>query len=517
MIATAKGQRESVILDSNGQPIRLPRRVSASVVNSQDYIQRFRNRLNARYEAAETNDENENHWSMADGYSASRANRYSIRKRLRERARYERDNNSYLQGMCQTLANDTVGEGARLQVLTDNPQANKKLEAAFNSWAEEVCLAEKLRTLRITKAIDGEPFAQLITNNNLFHPVKLDLLEIEADLIHDMMSIETEQQVDGIKIDRNGNPTQYYRLREHPGGFMGGEVKGDWLDAKDMIHMFRRDRPGQYRGIPEITSALSLFASHRRFRFATVAAAETAAEFSAIMRTNAQVPDGPDELEGDALFASIPIEYRMMMTLPHGWDITQLRAEHPTTTYEMFDRRLLAEIARCLLIPVNLASGDSSAHNFSSARLDILMYRKAIDVERSYIESRCLRKLFYRWFEEAIYTNTLPPGLPPLYEIPIKWFWRSPLPVIDESKHANAIATALSSGQKIPSQVHQENGDDWEEIVLRGAQDYGVTVEEFKNRFFVGMNPNGQVVDDASEDESQESSKQAAKNSTGDA
>ena len=510
MIATAKSTRESSILDSSGQPFQLSRRVSSPVVNSVDYRNRFHQRLKARYEAAETNDENENHWSLADNYSAARANRHSVRKRLRERARYERDNNSYLQGIVQTLANDTIGQGPRLQVQTGDPTANAQVEAAFNSWADEICLAEKLRTLKITKVIDGEPFAELINNPDLSHPVKIDVLEVEADLVHAPMEMETDRMVDGVEIGRSGIPKRYYRLREHPGGFTGSDLRGDWIGAADMIHLFRRDRPGQYRGIPEIASALSLFASHRRFRFATVAAAETAAEFSAIMRTNAQVEDGPDVLDEEAIFESIPLEYRMMMTLPHGWDITQLRAEHPTTTYEMFDRRLLAEIARCLSMPVNLASGDSSSHNFSSAKLDILMYRKAVDVERSYFESRCLRRIFYRWFEEAIYTDLLPAGLPPLVAIPIKWFWRSPIPVIDEAKHANAIATALQTGQKIPSQVHQENGDDWEEIAERGAKDYGVTTDEFKKQIFTGLSTNGQVTDETPEDDPKEPAKQAA-------
>ena len=75
--------------------------------------------LRARFDAAQTTAENARHWAMADALSAAAAGTADVRRRLRERARYEVANNSYAKGIVLTLANDCVGTGPRLQLLSD--------------------------------------------------------------------------------------------------------------------------------------------------------------------------------------------------------------------------------------------------------------------------------------------------------------------------------------------------------------------------------------------------------------
>ena len=121
--------------------------------------------LRGRYDAAVTNAENARHWANADGLSADAAASPSVRRTLRNRARYEVANNSYARGIVLTLANDTVGTGPRLQLLTGDGQANRIVEQAFVRWAREIRLPEKLRTMRMAKATDGEAFAVLRYNS----------------------------------------------------------------------------------------------------------------------------------------------------------------------------------------------------------------------------------------------------------------------------------------------------------------------------------------------------------------
>jgi capsid protein len=71
-----------------------------------------------------------------------------VRRILRNRARYEVANNSYAKGIALTLANDTIGTGPRLQMLTDDAEANARIEDAFEQWSRAVDLAGKHRTMR---------------------------------------------------------------------------------------------------------------------------------------------------------------------------------------------------------------------------------------------------------------------------------------------------------------------------------------------------------------------------------
>ena len=139
--------------------------------------------IRARFNAAVTNTENARHWANADALSADAAANPDVRRTLRNRARYEIANNSYARGIVLTLANDVVGTGPRLQMLTSSDQVNRAVEREFDSWARQVGLAEKLRTMRMARAQDGEAFAVLVNNPVLDYEVKLDLRLIEADQI----------------------------------------------------------------------------------------------------------------------------------------------------------------------------------------------------------------------------------------------------------------------------------------------------------------------------------------------
>jgi len=209
-------------------------------------------RIHSRFDSAATTPDNRRHWANADALSADAAATAGIRQTLRNRARYEVANNSYAKGIVLTLANDTIGTGPRLQMLSDDDHANRVVEREFEQWTREVGLAEKLRTMRVSRCQDGESFCVMANNPVLDHPVKLDLRQIEADQVASPLGrMFEETEVDGIHLDRYGNPLAYDVLREHPGG-------NAWRSPSDfrtvpsphMIHVFRQDRPGQHRGIP---------------------------------------------------------------------------------------------------------------------------------------------------------------------------------------------------------------------------------------------------------------------------
>ena len=135
----------------------------------------------AKFDAAQTTPDNRKHWANADGLSPNAAVNPEVRRILRNRARYEVANNSYAKGIVLTLANDTIGTGPRLQMLTDDAEANARIEDAFEQWSRAVDLPGKLRTMRMARAETGEAFALLVNNPGVLSKVSLDLKLIEAD------------------------------------------------------------------------------------------------------------------------------------------------------------------------------------------------------------------------------------------------------------------------------------------------------------------------------------------------
>lgn len=433
-------------------------------------------RVKARYDAAVTTGDNLKHWSAADGLSSNAANRPEVRRTLRNRARYETANNSYARGIVLTLANDTVGTGPRLQLITDDADASHKIEMAFAAWAREVGLAEKLRTMRMARATDGEAFAILTSNPKLKHPVQLDLRLVEAEQIATpYFQQQSAGLVDGILFDKHNNPREYHLLRNHPGDTYGNPtLQFDRLPASSVIHWFRADRPGQARGIPDITPALPLFAQLRRFTLAVIAAAETAADFAGILYTDAPAGGEADQAEP---FEPIELEQRALVTMPGGWKMSQMHAEQPTTTYKEFKHEILNEIARCLNMPYNVAAANSSGYNYASGRLDHQTYFKSIRVEQSQLEAVVLDRILAAWFDEAaLVPNLIPVGVGPIVSWPHQWFWDSHEHV-DPAKEANAQATRLSSHTTTLADEYARRGQDWETQIRQRAKELALMAE----------------------------------------
>jgi lambda family phage portal protein len=432
--------------------------------------------VRARYDAAVTNDENRRHWANADGLSANAANSPEVRRILRNRARYEVANNSYARGIVLTLANDVVGTGPRLQMLSDSAPANRRIEREFTAWAKSVNLADKLRTLRVARAEDGEGFAILTSNPAITTPVQLDLRLVEAEQVTTpTLSVYGTQSIDGIVFDRFGNPVEYHILRQHPGDSVAGfGQEFDRLPAESMIHWFRADRPGQARGIPDIMPALPLFAQLRRFTLAVLGAAETAADFAGILYTDAPANGEADSAEP---FEPIELEKRALLTMPGGWKMSQLEAEQPATTYAEFKHEILNEIARCLNMPFNVAAGNSSGYNYASGRLDHQTYFKAIRVEQSQLEVTVLDRILAAWFDEAaLVPGLLPDDLPPIASLAHQWFW-------DGHEHVDPAKEALAQSQRLANHTttlaheYARQGRDWEEALRQRAKEVALMRE----------------------------------------
>ena len=390
--------------------------------------------VQARFDAAQTTRDNHRHWAAADHLSADMEASPEVRRTLRMRSRYEISNNSYAKGLVQMLANDTIGTGPRLQMLTSDESFNDEVETSFMRWAEAVHLPSKLRTMRMARCQDGEAFAILATNPKIRHPVKLDLTLVEADRISgELRLLEDERSVDGVYFDQWGNPVSYRVLKYHPGDvrYMPGD-EAVLVPAEYMIHIFRQDRPGLHRGVPELTAALPLFAQLRRYNLAVLSAAEAAADFAAILYTDAPPNGETDEVEP---MDSIPLERNMMLTVPAGWKMGQLDPKQPASNHSEFVKIILSEIARCAV------------------------------VDRSFWESEVLNRIFEVWFREYLLT-TMQPFMPERHT----WFWDG-FPHVDPGKEASAQEKRLANHTTTLAAECAKDGRDYMSVLHQRAKE----------------------------------------------
>ncbi len=467
------------------------------------------NDLAARFDAASMSPEARRHWAGADNLSADAALQPSVRRLIVSRNRFEANNNGYMGGILETLADDTIGTGPRLRLMYDDPDLDistdtqaagtlHRRERRFYKFSKAIHLASKLRLARLAKARDGEVFFQKAINPGVRNECKIDLILFETEQVSSGLCGENQstykngapKEVDGIIYDKFGNPEQYRFYREHPGA-LTGTTDSYLVPAHAVIHYAHLRRPGQHRGLPELTAGLTVFNDLRRYGNSVLAAAETAAVISFLLETDI-IPD-QEEFNLDAELDEngkrikqlnftdiVPMAKNAGVALPEGWKGKQLKAEQPTSTYCAFSDAKLNEAARAISMPFNVAKGNSSGYNYASGRLDHQVYHRKIAVERQNIEEFILDDIFEQWekFDRAFH----PEDYNEEWEVDHKWMWDG-FEHCDPAKEANAQTTRLQNGTTTLAEECAAQGRDYEQILRqrgrekRLAQKYGIETE----------------------------------------
>ena len=218
--------------------------------------------VRGRYDAARNAPENAEYWASADALSANAANNPVVRNTLRNRSRYEAQNNGYCKGLIRGRRNDLIGTGPRLQLtlpdtwtetyedpdfgveqqreVTTPAGAARQVERLFRKWMDAADIAQDLRVMSETTDRDGETFAVLVTNPGVDGAVKLDLRLYEAEECSTPDLLWNDPlRIDGIVFDAHLNPVEYHFLKRHPGdnGWLP-TWEYDRVPANHVIHWF---------------------------------------------------------------------------------------------------------------------------------------------------------------------------------------------------------------------------------------------------------------------------------------
>lgn len=421
-----------------------------------------------------------------------------MRKTLRERSRQEVDNNGYAGGLVEKLGNALVGACPRVQVrmpetwtdpdfdtqMTLPAGAARAVELAFAKWAKSRGLGQKLRLLDNAAVRDGEGFALLVSNPGPGEeplPANgpppsptaptLDVRLYETDQVDTPFMDWTDRNAfPGGRIDDNGNVTEWHFLKAHPGSnvWVQNYLDFDRIPAGRVLHWFKPKRAGQLRGVPEITSGVSMYAILRRWRLAVLGAAELQASIAGVLETD--LPPGEycttvDEMD------EVDIPRRKLLTLPAGQKAKAFETNQPTANDGQFQGNVLTEAGAGVNAPRNIATNSSAEYNYSSGRLDVGLFRDGMKVRRHDFVTSILDPLFVAWLAEArLIPGYLPKGLPPVELWVIDW--RFPGFVsLDPVKDATTDDLRLKNGTTTYAEIYAENGEDWEEAFEQQARE----------------------------------------------
>lgn len=396
---------------------------------------------------------NREHWRGADSLFPDQRNNPLNRAILRSMARYEYDNNPWLNGLVNQISEDVVGTGARLQITNDGEQTTETIEKDFAAWAEEVHLTEVLQNMKKASARDGEAFIMLTDRNANVTKCKLFPLLFLADRVCSPLNKPEDgyYNVDGITIDKFGVPLSYAIAEQNP----NDNAVANWqtVAAKYIVHFFQANYPEQHRGVPEYTACLNDIALLRRYTKATLDKMENASNISGVLTPKDSLEAQIEDLEPVKSFEKFTLPSRSFVTLPLGYDLKQYELGNPNDSQQTFALQVKIDCARCMLATRNVVTGDSSNYNYASGRLDFQAYYRAIQSIRHKIETQVLDRIFNLWYAEYRESST--------QRIPAhSWYWDG-FSHVDPVKESRSETMDMLNGTRTLVDVCAEHGRDW--------------------------------------------------------
>jgi capsid protein len=209
-----------------------------------------------------------------------------------------------------------------------------------------------------------------------------------------------------------------------------------------------------------------LFAQLRRYNLAVLSAAEAAADFAAILYTDAPPNGESEEVEPMDI---IPLERNMMLTAPAGWKLDQLDPKQPASSHAEFVKVILSEIARCVCSTYGSVAGDFSGFNYASGRLDNQIYHKSILVDRSFWQGEILNRVFDLWIREYMLARSFVGG--GYFRLPRHtWFWDN-FPHVDPGKESKAQETRLKNHTTTLAAECAKDGLDYMSVIRQRAKE----------------------------------------------
>lgn len=292
-------------------------------------------------------------------------------------------NNPYAERAVSAIATDIVGTGITFEVLR-NGKPDAELTALAKRHLESTdCDADgrdNLYGLQLLAARSVVESGQCLVRyrprfarDGLTVPMQMQLLEADF-LDHNRNGLLGGASfVSGIEFDPIGNRKQYWLWPGHPGSIANPGMISRPITAADVLHIYRRDRPGQQLGATWFAPVIMAMRDFADYQDAQVLRQKIAASW-AIFRIGANDADTGDDGGPDL---TDYIEPGMIEDLPDG---ARVEFANPPGVegYADFSKISVRTFATGMNLPYDIF-GDLEGVNFSSGRIGRIQYHRQLD------------------------------------------------------------------------------------------------------------------------------------------
>lgn len=376
-----------------------------------------RQRLERAYEAASPRDP----WRPRRSGASANADHQADAATLRVKARALVQNVPYIKAGIDSLAESTIGTGIAPRAIGRDAD---KINTLFKAWAQ-VCDADgRLDYYGLcelayrTMEVDGEVLLRLRPrrpSDGLPVPLQLQLLEIDwLDSLRTGTAPDSNNAIiNGIEYNELGAVVAYWLWPQHPGDIVslrGMRMQSARVIAANIIHLFRQDRPGQGRGFSRLGPVIARVRDTQLYEDAELARKNLETRLSVLASGDVSMMANPAMEGADA--AGHAKKTGDLGELSSG-GITEMP---PGTTFTVIEpkaapghvdyiKHQLHIIATGMGVTYERMTGDMSEVNFSSARVRLLDFRRAVQQMQWLVVIPKLLSPIHRAFVDAAYLD----------------------------------------------------------------------------------------------------------------
>lgn len=396
-------------------------------------------------------------------------------KTLRARSRDLTQNNDYARRFMSMLKSNVVGhKGIILQNKARDPngkfdsEANNKVETAWSTWGKlgscTMCGGYSWTGLQqvVLEAVarDGEVLIQIVKGRG---PFGFKLHVIEADYLDEDLVSPNDRIKGGVQSDEWGRPVNYYLLASHPGETAGTITRRHHriVPAKNILHLFVKERPGQTRGVPWLSTGAFRLKQLGAMEEAELVASRLAASKMGFFTSPGDDYVGDEEDETTIITEAEPGTFEQ---LPAGMEFSSWDPNHPNTAFEAFEKAMLRGIASGLNVSYVGLANDLEGVSYSSIRQGELSDRDAWRLLQNWLIETFVSRVYAEWLEMALASKAL--------NLPVQKFEKFNQPHwlgrgwnwVDPEKEITASIEAVKNGFKTLTDVVSEQGKDIEDV-----------------------------------------------------
>lgn len=366
---------------------------------------------------------------------------------LQARSHHAIRNNPYAASAREKYVSNLVGTGIKPQ------WGDPKIQALWDEWVEESD-ADGIDNFYGQQALAagaqfeaGEVlgrFRYRRTSDGLSVPLQLQVIEAEHLDPTFSQAFDGRLIKMGIEFNAIGQRSAYHLWRYHPHENLTRSINTRVpVPADSVVHMYRRTRPGQLRGVPELTAVIVRLYEIDEMQDATLARQKLAQLFGAFVKrkTTGDLEDDrpnfgrlvgpPEEREQFEEFTPGGIHY-----LEDDEEVAFSTPPDIQGQYTEWLRSELLAVGAGAGLTYEQMTGDLKGVNYSSIRAGLLEFRRRAEMLQAHlIVHQWCRRIAAKWLDVAVTSGAL--AIPGYWQkrkqllaidwIAPKWSWVDPL------------------------------------------------------------------------------------------